>query len=110
MYLDEDYPEKQTISWLIEPVMVERPQTENFDVDQKVLGQGLKLGQAYIFFFGLINSPQNHQKKGVDLQTLKQISILAEQMQIAYPEPLCIAETTAEHKSIASMKLVTILQ
>ena len=30
MYLDEEYPEKQMISWLIAPVMVERPHTENF--------------------------------------------------------------------------------
>ena len=33
MYRDDDYPEKQTISWLSSPVMVERPQTKNFNVD-----------------------------------------------------------------------------
>ena len=33
MYLDEECPEKQAFSWLIAPVMVERPQTENLNVD-----------------------------------------------------------------------------
>ena len=33
MYLDENYAEKHTISWLIEPVIVERPQIKNFNVD-----------------------------------------------------------------------------